>query len=251
VSDLRNQIEDERGAGQPLADIAKKLNVKTRTIEAVDRSGRGPAGEPVLGLPPSAELLQQAFASEIGVENDPVELPLGTFAWFEVEAITPSRERTLEEVRDRVVGRMRTDEIASRLKTKAVDLTEKVKVGASFADAARAAGFDVKVADGLKRGQASGGFPDRLLVEAFSLPKDGIGSGEGDEPTRWYVFRVKDIAVPALDPASADAKRIGDAMLNAMLDDLLAQYVARLQTDFGATINERALNQILTGSTTN
>lgn len=251
VNDLRNQIDDERGAGQPLAEIAKKLNVKTRIIEAVDRSGRGPNGEPVLGLPPSAELLQQAFAAEVGVENDPVELPLGAYVWFEVESVTPSRERTLDEVRDRVIERMRIEEIASRVKEKAVDLTEKVKTGASFADAARAAGFDVKVAEGLKRGETRGGFPDRLLAELFSLPKDAISSGEGDDPTRWYVFRVKDIMIPTLDPASEDAKRISEAMLNSMLDDLLAQYVARLQTDFGASINERALNQILTGSSTN
>ena len=251
VSDLRNQLEDERGAGQPLAEIAKKLDLKVRTIEAVDRSGRGPNGEPVLGLPPAPALLNQAFASEVGAENDEIELPVGGHAWVEVESITPSRERTLEEVRDRVIERMRNEEIAARLKAKAVELTDKIKGGTPFADAARAAGFTVQTATGVKRGSARGGFPDRLLAEAFSLPKDGIGSGEGDVPTRWYVFRVADISVPAFDAASPEATQMSDTIRNAMLEDLLAQYVVRLQTDFGASINERALNQVITGSTAN
>lgn len=251
VSDIHSKLEDERGAGQPLADIAKKLDLKTRTIEAVDRSGRGPNGEPVLGLPPSPELLNQAFSADVGGENEVIEMPLGGYAWFEVESITPSRERPLEEVRERVIERMRDEEIASRLKAKAVELTDKIKGGTALVDAAKAAGLTVQTESGIKRGASRGGFPDRLLAEAFSLPKDGIGSGEGDTPTQWYVFRVADILVPTLDPASPEAKEMSDAMLNAMLEDLLAQYVVRLQADYGASINDRALNQIMTGSTTN
>jgi peptidyl-prolyl cis-trans isomerase D len=39
-----------------------------------------------------------------------------------------------------------------------------------------------------------------------------------------------------------------DELRRAMSEDLLSQYVARLETDVGVTINQAALNQI-TGAT--
>jgi peptidyl-prolyl cis-trans isomerase D len=249
VTDLRHQLDDERGAGQPLAEIAQKLNVKTRTIEAVDRSGRNPQGEPAAGLPQSRELLTGAFSSDVGVENDAIQMPSGDYVWYEVEGVTPSRERPLDEVRERVIARMRDEEIARRLKAKAEEIAGKVKAGTPFAEAAP--GLQLLTVTGLKRAEAKGGLSYKLLASIFELPKDGVGSGEGDEPTQWFVFRVTDITVPTLDATSPEAKQSADTIRNAMLDDLIAQYVARLQTDFGASVNERALNQVLTGGTTN
>jgi peptidyl-prolyl cis-trans isomerase D len=42
---IRDKIEEELGGGARLEEISQKLNLKLRTIEAVDRSGRTPAGE--------------------------------------------------------------------------------------------------------------------------------------------------------------------------------------------------------------
>ena len=40
IANLRDKFEDERAAGSTLAETAKKLGLKSRTIDAVDRSGR-------------------------------------------------------------------------------------------------------------------------------------------------------------------------------------------------------------------
>jgi peptidyl-prolyl cis-trans isomerase D len=40
IGNLRDKFEDERAAGSTLAEAAKKLGLKSRTIDAVDRSGR-------------------------------------------------------------------------------------------------------------------------------------------------------------------------------------------------------------------
>ena len=42
-------------------------------------------------------------------------------------------------------------------------------------------------------------------------------------------------------PKSAEAKRIDETLRRAIAEDLLAQYVARLETDLGVTINQAAL----------
>ncbi|RKH92406.1 peptidyl-prolyl cis-trans isomerase, partial [Corallococcus sp. AB030] len=51
ISDLYNKMEDERGGGANVLEAAQKAGLKAITIDAVDRSGRGPNGQPVTGLP--------------------------------------------------------------------------------------------------------------------------------------------------------------------------------------------------------
>ena len=48
---VHDKIEDERLGGATLADLAKKLNLQTRTIEAIDRAGQDRDGKPVADLP--------------------------------------------------------------------------------------------------------------------------------------------------------------------------------------------------------
>ena len=55
------------------------------------------------------------------------------------------------------------------------------------------------------------------------------------------MFRVTEIKVPPLDPEAADAKRIDEALRSRATEDLIAQYIARVQSEIGVTINaERA-----------
>lgn len=250
IADLQIKIEDERGAGQSLPDIAKKLNLSMRSIDAIDRSGRDPKGDLVTGIPTNADFLGPVFASDIGVENEPVQTPDGGTIWFDVVSTTPSRERPLAEVQDRVSERWREDEIAARLKAKASELADKLKTS-TVAEVAAAAGLKAQNAKGLKRGAVSDAVPAKVINDVFSTPKDGVGNSEGDRPTYRVVFRVTDISAPPLDPNSPEAKQLDNALKTAVFEDLVSQYITRLQADLGTTINEAALNQVLSGSAQN
>jgi peptidyl-prolyl cis-trans isomerase D len=243
-----DKIEDERGAGAALADIAKKLGLTVRTIDMIDRSGRGPDGNPVSGLPSLPALFNGIFSADLGVENDPIQLAGGNgYVWFEAMSSTPSRERSLDEVKDRVVERWRSDQIAARLKDKAKEAVEKLKT-ASVSDVATEFGSKPQFIAGLKRNRSQGDFPADALDAVFQTGKDQPGTTEGAN-SQWIVFRVTGITVPQIDMASADAKRIQTTLVNAYSEDILAQYIARLQTELGATINEAALAQVIGGST--
>ena len=64
------------------------------------------------------------------------------------------------------------------------------------------------------------------------------------------MFRVTEIKVPPLDPESADAKRIDEALRTRRSPKTCSrQYVARLENEIGVTINQTALNQVTGGST--
>jgi peptidyl-prolyl cis-trans isomerase D len=245
-----DKIEDERAGGAQLPEVAQKLGLNPLAIEAVDRSGRDPEGAGVF-LPSGVDLLSNIFASDVGVENDPVQLPGGGYVWYEVAGVTPSRERSLAEVKDRVEARWRDDQIAERLVAKAKELVEKLKAGAAMTDIATAEGLKVETAAGLKRGKPPEQISANLLEEVFRSAKGAPAASEGKDATERVMFRVTDISVPSLDPASADAKRIGDDLKRALSDDIMGQYIARLQNDLGVTINQAALRQAIGGGEAN
>jgi peptidyl-prolyl cis-trans isomerase D len=62
------------------------------------------------------------------------------------------------------------------------------------------------------------------------------------------VFRITDIVVPTFDPASEEAKRIAETLDRGLSEDLYAEYIAYLENTIGVTINQSALNQVVTGS---
>jgi peptidyl-prolyl cis-trans isomerase D len=248
MAQRHDKIEDERAAGLRLTEVAQKLNLTARTFEAVDRQGRDPEGKPVADFPTGVDVLGAAFRSDMGVENEPLQMAGGGYIWFEVAGVKPSRERTLDEVRPRVEERWREDQVSERLKAKANEMLEKMKTGTSLNDVAIAEGLNVQTTFGLKRAGNAGSMPPTVVEAVFATPKDGSGSAEGKDPTERVVFHVTDITVPTFDAASQDGKRIEESTRRSLTEDLMAQYIARLQTDLGTTINADALRRVASGS---
>lgn len=245
LSKLRDKIEDELASGLRVEEVAKKLGLQARVIDAVDRSGRSPDGNPIGNLPQGADVIASAFSSDVGVENDALQLPGNGFAWFDVIGITPSRDRTLDEVKDRVEARWRDEEIISRLKTKTAEILDKLKGGAKLADVAAADKLPVKTAAGLKRQGGAEGIAPKTLAEVFRAVKGTFASAEGQDPTEQVIFRVTDIVVPPFDPAAAEAKKTAETVRGALGDNVIGEYIARLQTDLGVSISQAGLNQAL------
>jgi peptidyl-prolyl cis-trans isomerase D len=249
IGNLRDKFEDERAAGATLAETAKKLGLKSRTIDAVDRSGRGPDGKPIADLPKSPDAIAAGFGSDVGVDNDPLQLPNGGYLWYDVTGITPARERTLDEVKDQVETRWRDDEIAKRLQAKTDDMLGKFKAGTTLAQLATESGLKVVTADDLQRGKPGGFAPAKLVDAAFKTIKGVPASAEGDQVTARFVFRVTDVVDPTLDPIAS--KAIATSLQNSYTDDIIGAYVTRLENDFGVTLNQQALTQVFGGAPAN
>jgi peptidyl-prolyl cis-trans isomerase D len=248
ISSLRNKIEDELAAGSSIPETAQKLKIASRTIEAIDRSGRAPDGAPVKDLPPGVDLVTAAFGTDVGVENDPLQLEGGGYVWFAVAGITPSRERSLDEVKNEVEARWSNDEIMLRLASKSNEMLDKLKAGTTLSDLAAAQHVEVQTATGLKRGQNSDLLSQAALAEVFRTPKDSAGTALTSQPGQRIVFRVSDVVVPPLDPSSDDAKRIREALQRSMADGVGGEYVLQLENEIGTTINPSALAQVTGGS---
>jgi peptidyl-prolyl cis-trans isomerase D len=241
VADLYNKMEDERGGGANLVEAAQKLGLAAVTIDAVDRSGRMPNGQPVANIPQGLDVVSQAFGSDVGVDNEPIQFR-GGYAWYDVLGVTPSRERSLDEVRDQVEAKWREDQIATKLREKATEIVKKVEAGGKLADEASALGVKLETADKFRRDASLPGVPESVVSAAFRTAKDGVGQATGAGER--VVFRVTDITVPPVDLASEEVKKLKDTLQRGLTDEQLAQYVNKIENDIGTTINQAAFAQV-------
>ena len=224
----------------------RRSSSSPRTVEAIDRSGRAPSGQPV-AVPDAQRLLPSAFSAEVGAERDPLQFE-GGYVWFEVTGITPSRDRPLDEVKDQVEARWREQEIATRLKAKA---DRNPRQAQSRIDVRRG-----------RRGQPAQR-PDPDRHQAGRHPSPALGRGgrsRSSAPAKTSLAapmprrpRSRSCSAsptsscPTLDVASEEAKKAQDTLNRAVAEDMFSQYIARLEDEIGVTINQSALSQVISG----
>lgn len=244
ITDTVNKVEDEFASGARLDEVATKLNLPYRTIDAIDRSGRDPAGNPVTALPDSPDLLSDAFAAGVAAQNDSLQLKGGGYVWYEVAGITPGRDRTFDEVKDKVEVRWRQGEIESKLRAKADEMVKQINGGTKLADLAATDKLQVQWANNFKR-QGSPTLAAQVVTAAFETPQGSAGTAEGRDPNERVVFQVTNINVPPFDPNTPEAKKIEDALKRMLGDEMLMEYLTKTAADMGVSVNQNVINQAL------
>jgi peptidyl-prolyl cis-trans isomerase D len=247
VLDIHDKIEEARAGGASLEDAAQKLKLPVVTYDAIDRSGRDPAGKPIENFPHASEVVNAAFSTDVGVDNDPLEAD-GGYIWYDVTGITPARERKLDEVKSQVEAQWRDEEVASRLKAKAADILDKLKNGGTLEAMASANGVKVETATGITRSKPPESISGRMIDAIFHTALEAYASAEGDKPTQWIVFRVTDVKTPGFEANSPNGKALDEMVSRQVSDDVFGQYMAWLEHDLGTTVNQSALQQALGNS---
>ena len=237
---LHDKIEDQRASGKTLAEAATAAGMQARTIDAIDAQGADRSGAPVADLVAPQELLRAVFASDIGVDNETIATRDNGYVWFEVQQVDPSHQLTLDEVKDRVAAAWTREELQKRLSDKAADLVKQIKAGGELAKIAAAEKLELKHDSNVKRTGAEA-FDPVTIVAIFNQPNKGAGSSAA--PGGRIVFQILDTSVPDFNPDSDANKQMSQQLKQLMVDDIIAQYVGRIEKDFGVKINETAVRE--------
>jgi peptidyl-prolyl cis-trans isomerase D len=243
---LRDKVEEQRSAGKTLTEAATSVGAQSRVIDAVDAQGRDKAGKPIEGIVDGPTLLKAAFASDVGTDTDMISTANGGYAWYEVAAIEPARQLPLSDVRAKVEAGWRKDETAKRLAAKSEELVKAINGGQTLAAVAAAQG-NLKIqhsADVRRGGEQS--MPSNVVAAVFGIGVHKAGSSANPNGGR-ILFQVLDAVVPPLDVNNPDFKKIIEQVKGGYLDDVLAQYLARLEQTFGVKINAQALAAAIGG----
>ncbi|MEO1399031.1 MAG: peptidyl-prolyl cis-trans isomerase, partial [Pseudomonadota bacterium] len=151
INELQEQIEDSRAGGVSVADAAAAASLTVRTIAAVDAQGRDTSGNIITDIPQSSAVLREAFRTGVGQEAPALENGAAGFVWVDVLEITPTRERALSEVKERVAADWLTAETQKAVQAKADEIVKAVKSGGDLTELAAAAGSEVKRSASLAR----------------------------------------------------------------------------------------------------
>ena len=243
--DAHDSYEDARAGGATLAEAAAKLNLKVVTVDAIDRQALRPDGKIVDDLPESSELLKQAFETEVGIENPAINIGSTGYVFYEVQDVTPARDRTLDEVHAKVVADWKSAEAEKRLDAKASELAKQVKDGAALDTVAADLKLEKQTKRGVKREADDADFGKEGVAAMFAKAEGGSGVVPTPGGDGRIIFKVAEVFEPAgagPDAVPEDARK---SFASGLSDDLLDQLVARLQTEYDVTVDQSAIQQAL------
>jgi peptidyl-prolyl cis-trans isomerase D len=241
---LYDQVEDERAGGATLEEIAKNLSLPFRLVDNVAADGTAPDGTPVPDLPAAQQLLSDAFESDVGVENDPVRAGDDDYVFYDVIETTPSRDRALDEVRDKALVAWQEEETANRIAAKAQELLARLQKGETLPDIAAEIGKPVQTFEHVKRGAPPAGLSPNAAAQAFAGPQGHVADAEAATPPDRVLVKVDSVTAPAYFAEAADAKAISEQLAGAMRNDLLQSYNRQLLAERSVRINQAAYGQI-------
>ena len=235
VQSLIDQVEDGRSAGKPLKDAAEQLKLQYLEVPSTDRSNKTPEGAPAVGLPDAQAIVKAGFDSQVGLQNEAVELHDGGFAWVDVLGVTEKKQKPFDEVKEQVKALTIAKERERLIGELAAKLVEKADGGADFAAlATEAGGSKVETTPPFTRTTEPQGMPKDAVARAFTLAKGKAASSPTND-TR-IVYQVTEIT-PAPEPTKEQRDTIAKQLKNELTDEVLSQYVVALEDRLGAHVN--------------
>lgn len=249
MQSILDEVEEARNTGKSLKEIADQLKLDFIEVPAVDRYNSTPDGKGAINLPDAAAIVKMGFDSDVGLENEPVELRDGGYAWVDVQGVTQSKQKPFDEVKEDVKKLYVTNE-RKRLVTELADkLVTEANNGTAMASLAKEAG-DVKVdtTPPFTRTTDPHGLSKAAVSKAFTLTKGKAASAPTTDGKSRIVFKVTEIT-PAPAPTQAQRDTIARELKEQLVDEALSEYVVALQNKLGSSINQEEFRRA-TGAAT-
>ncbi len=245
IADVHDGYENARADGASMAEAAAKQNLKVVTIDAVDASGHGADEKEIANLPFDENQLAAVFQADVGFDNEPFNLGTNSYLWYDVDSVTPARERPLDEVKPRVVAAWKAAEAEKRLNEKAEEVRKRVAGGTSLDDIAAEFKFTKDTKRGITRQSKDTDLGEGGVASVFDGPEGLVGVTESASDGSKLIFKVAE----SIEPANVGPETLTtverDAFGSRIADDLLDQLVAQLQTVYPVSINQTVINQAL------
>ena len=241
IYDKVNELEDKIASGATLDEAFAAVNGTVVTIGEIDRRGNDINGIPVVG--DAAELAQDSLVletiwaadiDEIGVVEEGTD---DMFFVVEVTGETDTRERGLDEVRDRAAADWQTVEAIKAAREAAEAIT---------ADAAAFDGAE-PTADFRRNGIGLDHEAARLIASAVFAQ----GAGESrvvETGAEAIAVRTEDILPVETDELDTSARMISGVIANSMRQDVLNILARELSQTHDLQVRLGGVQQLLLGS---
>jgi len=228
-------FEDARAGGLSVADAARQSGLSIVSVPSVEAGGRAPDGRPIEMFAEQEDLLAVAFETPEGEASDfmPIE---NVDVLVAVDRIIPASVRPLSEVRDQLVQVYSARELGRRLRERGNQVVEGVRGGQTFAQAARANGFTIRVSSQPLDRQRAAQLPARGLPTQIFAATEGavVTDMRADQPG---ILVVQVESINRVDPATAP--QVVEAARAQLEEGIGASFSEALQAEVVAGANIR------------
>ena len=244
ISNLYDEIENERGTGATLEEVASSLGLNYHIVDAIARDGSVPKNAAAAEIPGQLQVVADAFLSDVGVENNPVRIGNNQNVFYEVLGVTETRPLTEAEARDDVVEDWKREETSAKVGERAKALHERMKAGASLDEIAVELGTVVQKSENVRRSAASSSLSRNAVAQAFAGQNGHIANADGIVPPARILLKVDQVTVPAFLAETEDAKQIASQLEDSLRIDFLQAYQTKLLASREPTVNQALFDQI-------
>ena len=158
--------------------------------------------------------------------------------WFEVLDIIPERERSLDEVRNRVIADWKGEQTANSLGNFVTQLKTRVEDGEELSAIASEMGIPTETKYDMKRTDEDAVFGSAAVNAAFSGPEGVVAIADDAGNQSKILLKVSEVNTPSAP--SSQPESLAAAVSSRMGDDLLNQMVGLMQNEFGVSYNPAA-----------
>lgn len=238
--DILDQVEELRAAFQPLAQIAERFGLR---VHPVTMTASGAELEAVADVPETerARVAAAVFAAERDRLAPTLSLGSNRSIWFDLKAIEPSRDQTLDEVRDAVAAALTAERTDAAVLAEVEKITARLKSGEAFADIAASLNQFPILSQPLSRnGDGTAVLNQDVAAAAFAGGPSHFGSarnGDGD----YVVFQVVEVTAATAD--ATDAAR--SFVETASRETLYGDFVNGLRDAAGIRLNRQTFDQLI------
>ncbi|MBA9082443.1 MULTISPECIES: peptidyl-prolyl cis-trans isomerase [Bartonella] len=246
ATDMHNkytEIENARFEGASLKEIADQYNLPLRKV-TIDKKGTTIEGITLTDLPEKDILLDVIYQANVETEPDLLSLQEGGYLWYQVDTIIPSRDRTLEEVKQDAIAQWKSEEIQRLLDEKAENALKQLNKGKSFDSLAAEFGVKRQTTQALRRQDSSEVFGSEDIKALFSNPKGHYGIAKGTLTTNRIIYKITASAIPdniTAQTISSDVRNNLDMMIR---EDLKLEILQVANKEHPVKINNSNYNRI-------
>ncbi|MGN6449183.1 MAG: peptidylprolyl isomerase, partial [Brucella intermedia] len=180
-----------------------------------------------------------------GFDNDALTMGNVGYLWYQVDGITPARDRTLDEVKDKVVAAWKGEEAVKRLNQRVEELKKHLDGGATLDTIASELGVEKQTKRGVVRTTNDADIGTAAAAQIFRGANGFIGSAAAPSDDAQILFKVTEVTEPAAAGPEAIPEQQQKYLATSLSDDILEQLVGELQKQYPVKINQTVINNAL------
>lgn len=240
LAQAQDDIEELRAAFQPLTEIAERLGLDLYEAD-VTAGGAELNVIPDLTAEDAPRVAQAIFKAEEGALTAAIPLAGNANLWFDVKAIEPARDQTLDEVRDTLVETMTNERINDAILAAQAEAVTRLDNGEALADVAASYNVFPQISAPFTRFGADDGTVDATVASAAFAGDASHHGSAVSQSGEYIVFRVTD-----LTEAEGPLEEAANASLeNEARIGLYGDFVTAVRDDARMVVNQQTLQQVL------